>query len=98
MTKPTTTTREAQPVSLAHFTIARGAIVAVEILTDPARLPATPTPSCSISSTSPHPPSPTRCLGATANRRQPKTLLSLLDAFARAGVPSFADELRRRTT
>jgi predicted nucleic acid-binding protein len=35
---------------------------------------------------------------AAANRRQPTTLPGLLDALARAGVPSFADELRRRTT
>jgi predicted nucleic acid-binding protein len=33
---------------------------------------------------------------AAANRRQPKTLPSLLDALTRAGAPSFADELRRR--
>lgn len=35
---------------------------------------------------------------AAANRREPKTLPGLLDALARAGAPSFADELRRRTT
>lgn len=35
---------------------------------------------------------------AAANRRQPKTLPSLLDALATAGASSFADELRRRTT
>lgn len=35
---------------------------------------------------------------ATANRREPKTLSSLLDALAKAGAPSFADEVRRRTT
>lgn len=35
---------------------------------------------------------------AAANRREPKTLPSILDALARAGVPSFADEVRRRTT
>ena len=35
---------------------------------------------------------------ATANSRHPKTLPSLLVALARAGVPSFADEVRRRTT
>lgn len=34
---------------------------------------------------------------ATANRREPKTLLSLLDVLERAGVPAFADELRRRS-
>lgn len=33
---------------------------------------------------------------ATANRREPKTLSSLLDALERAGVPAFADECRRR--
>lgn len=32
---------------------------------------------------------------AAANRRQPKTLPTLLDALAKAGVPSFADEVRR---
>lgn len=36
-------------------------------------------------------------LQAAANRRDPKTLSSLLDAIAKAGVPSFADEVRRRT-
>lgn len=35
---------------------------------------------------------------AAANRRQPKTLPRILDALAKAGVPSFADEVRRRTT
>ncbi|CAN5653565.1 hypothetical protein BH24ACT5_BH24ACT5_13710 [soil metagenome] len=34
---------------------------------------------------------------ATANRREPKTLPGLLDVLARAGAPSFADEVRRRT-
>ena len=34
---------------------------------------------------------------ATANRREPKTLPSLLDALGKAGAPSFADEVRRRT-
>lgn len=34
---------------------------------------------------------------ADANRRAPQTLPELLDALARAGVPSFADEVRRRT-
>ena len=34
---------------------------------------------------------------ATANRRAPKTLPGLLDALAKAGAPSFADEVRRRT-
>ena len=34
---------------------------------------------------------------AAANRREPKTLPSILDALAKAGVPSFADEVRRRT-
>lgn len=34
---------------------------------------------------------------ATANRREPKTLPSLLDALAKAGAPGFADEVRRRT-
>lgn len=34
---------------------------------------------------------------AEANRRAPKTLPSLLDALAKAGTPSFADEVRRRT-
>lgn len=34
---------------------------------------------------------------AAANRREPKTLSSLLDALAKAGVSSFADEIRRRT-
>ena len=34
---------------------------------------------------------------ALANRREPKTLPSILDALARAGTPSFADEVRRRT-
>ncbi len=33
---------------------------------------------------------------ATANQREPKTLAGLLDALALAGVPSFADEVRRR--
>jgi predicted nucleic acid-binding protein len=35
---------------------------------------------------------------AQANRRDPKTLPSILDALARAGVESFADEVRRRTS
>lgn len=34
---------------------------------------------------------------AQANRRDPKTLPSILDALCKAGVPSFADEVRRRT-
>ena len=34
---------------------------------------------------------------AAANRREPKSLPSILDALAKAGVPSFADEVRRRT-
>lgn len=34
---------------------------------------------------------------AIANRREPKTLSGLLDVLARAGVPAFADEVRRRT-
>ena len=34
---------------------------------------------------------------AAANRRAPRTLPSILDALARAGAPSFADEVRRRT-
>lgn len=34
---------------------------------------------------------------AVVNRREPKTLSGLLDALARAGAPSFADEVRRRT-
>jgi len=34
---------------------------------------------------------------ANANRREPKTLPSILDALAKAGAPSFADEVRRRT-
>jgi len=33
---------------------------------------------------------------AAANSRDPKTLPGLLDALARAGAPSFADEVRRR--
>ena len=33
---------------------------------------------------------------AAANRRDPKTLPSILDALAKAGLPSFADEVRRR--
>lgn len=33
---------------------------------------------------------------AAANTRDPKTLSGLLDALARAGAPSFADEVRRR--
>lgn len=33
---------------------------------------------------------------AAANRRDPKTLSSLLDALVRAGVPAFVDEVRRR--
>lgn len=35
---------------------------------------------------------------AGANRREPRTLAGLLGALARAGVPSFADEVRRRVT
>jgi predicted nucleic acid-binding protein len=34
---------------------------------------------------------------AAANRRAPKTLPNLLDALSKAGVPDFADEIRRRT-
>jgi hypothetical protein len=34
---------------------------------------------------------------ATANRREPKTLLGLLDALTEPGAPGFADEVRRRT-
>lgn len=34
---------------------------------------------------------------ASANRRAPTTLPQLLDALARAGIPAFADEVRRRT-
>lgn len=34
---------------------------------------------------------------AAANRREPRTLPSILDALAKAGAPSFADEVRRRT-
>lgn len=34
---------------------------------------------------------------ARANRREPKTLPTLLDALAKAGVAGFADEVRRRT-
>ena len=34
---------------------------------------------------------------AAANRRAPKTVPQLLDALERAGVPAFADEVRRRT-
>jgi predicted nucleic acid-binding protein len=34
---------------------------------------------------------------ATANRREPKSLPAILDALGKAGVPSFADEVRRRT-
>ncbi|WP_420639713.1 PIN domain-containing protein [Candidatus Poriferisocius sp.] len=33
---------------------------------------------------------------AVANRRKPKSVPALLDALARAGVPQFADEVRRR--
>jgi predicted nucleic acid-binding protein len=33
---------------------------------------------------------------SSANRREPKSVASLLDALARAGVPRFADEVRRR--
>jgi len=36
-------------------------------------------------------------LRAAANRRAPKTLPQIIDALGRAGVPGFADELRRRT-
>ena len=35
---------------------------------------------------------------AAANRREPKSVASLLDALDRAGAPAFADEVRRRTT
>lgn len=34
---------------------------------------------------------------AAANRREPRTTSQLLDALERAGVPAFADEVRRRT-
>jgi len=34
-------------------------------------------------------------LQAAANRREPKPVAALLDALARAGVPQFADEVRR---
>ena len=34
---------------------------------------------------------------ATANRLEPNTRGALLDALSRAGVPSFVDEVRRRT-
>ena len=34
---------------------------------------------------------------ATANRREPRTLPTLLDALANAGAAGFADEVRRRT-
>lgn len=34
---------------------------------------------------------------AAANRRAPRTLPQLLEALERAGVPAFADEVRRRT-
>lgn len=34
---------------------------------------------------------------AAANRREPRTLPRLIDALERAGVPAFADEVRRRT-
>ena len=33
---------------------------------------------------------------AATNRREPMTVPNVLDALARAGVPSFADEARRR--
>ena len=33
---------------------------------------------------------------AAANKREPRTLSGLLDSLARAGAPSFADEVRRR--
>ena len=33
---------------------------------------------------------------AAANRREPKSVAGLLDVLARAGVPQFADEVRRR--
>lgn len=35
---------------------------------------------------------------AAANRREPATVPALLDALERAGVPAFADEVRRRLT
>jgi hypothetical protein len=35
---------------------------------------------------------------AAANKREPKTPSGLLDTLARAGAPSFADEVRRRVT
>ena len=35
---------------------------------------------------------------AAANQRVPKTLPGLLDALAKAGVPTFAEAVRRRTT
>lgn len=34
---------------------------------------------------------------ATADRRHPRTLNTLLDALTKAGVAGFADEVRRRT-
>ena len=34
---------------------------------------------------------------ATANRLEPKTQGALLDALSKAGVPTFVDEIRRRT-
>jgi hypothetical protein len=33
---------------------------------------------------------------AAANRREPRTLPQLLDALVRAGIPAFADEVRRQ--
>ena len=33
---------------------------------------------------------------AVANRKEPTSVAALLDALARAGVPQFADEVRRR--
>ncbi|HGG56203.1 MAG TPA: PIN domain-containing protein [Nannocystis exedens] len=35
-------------------------------------------------------------LQAAANRRRPRSAAAVLDALARAGVPQFADEVRRR--
>ena len=35
-------------------------------------------------------------LQAAANRREPRSVTTLLDALERAGAPAFADEVRRR--
>lgn len=34
---------------------------------------------------------------ATANRLEPKTQSALLEALSKSGVPTFVDEIRRRT-